>query len=457
MELNFNKTDDLHATLTVALGKEDYSDAVEKELKKAQKQMSIKGFRPGHAPLGMIKSMYGKSILAEEINKIASQKLFAYLKENNIDILAQPLPSASVKSDVDLENKQDFTFAFDLGLAPSFEFNISDKDTVDYYVISLDDAEVDKEIESLTMRFGEMSPVEVSEEKDILYADLTEVDENNAPRENGLANKNVSFTPELVKNEALKASLIGLKKGNELTLNIFELLNDNVTVISSSLGIDKEAVAEIQPMFKCVVTEISRRKAAEVNQDLFNKVMGEGVVSSEEDFRTKIKENLESYYKGESEHHLEHMIGHLMEEKHSFQLPDTFLKRWLLNNKEEHYNDQNIDERYSKEAKVLKDVLIREKAAQLYDVKVEMQDIEEASIGYTLSMFRNYGLQNPDFELVKKFSDDSLKKREFVEQMNDIALRRKVFVAIRNTVKLNEKPITIEAFYKLIEEHNHQH
>jgi trigger factor len=239
MELNFNKTDDLHATLTVALGKEDYNDAVEKQLKKSQKQMSIKGFRPGHAPMGMIKSMYGKSILAEEINKIASQKLFDYLKENNIDILAQPLPSASVKSDVDIENKQDFTFAFDLGLAPRFEFNISDKDVLDYYVISVDDAEVDKEIESLTMRFGEMSPVEVSEEKDIVYADLTELDENNTPKENGLANKNVSFTPELVKNEALKASLIGLKKGDELTINIFELLNDNVTVISSSLGIDK--------------------------------------------------------------------------------------------------------------------------------------------------------------------------------------------------------------------------
>jgi phosphoheptose isomerase len=130
MELNFNKTDDLHATLTVALGKEDYNDAVEKQLKKSQKQMSIKGFRPGHAPMGMIKSMYGKSILAEEINKIASQKLFDYLKENYIDILAKPLPSASVKSDVDIENKQDFTFAFDLGLAPRFEFNISDKDVL---------------------------------------------------------------------------------------------------------------------------------------------------------------------------------------------------------------------------------------------------------------------------------------------------------------------------------------
>lgn len=457
MELNFNKTDDLHATLTVALGKDDYTAAVERELKKTQKQIAIKGFRVGHAPIGMVKSMYGKSILVDEINKIASQKLFDYLKENNIDILAQPLPSASVKSDVDIENKQDFMFAFDLGLAPKFEFNITNQDVLDRYIITVDDAEVQKEIESLTVRFGEMENVDATEEKDIIYLDVTELEENNNPLEGGIANKNISFTPELVKNEDLKKQFIGLAKESTLTVNLLELFNDNQTVISSSLGIDKEAVAELKPNFKVTVTEISRRKPAEINQELFDKVMGEGVVTSIEDFKTKIKENLEAYYKGESDHHLEHMIGHLIDEKHTFSLPDEFLKRWLLNSKEEHYNAENINERYASEAKVLKEVLIREKAAQIFDIKVEMQDIEEASLGYTLSMFRNYGMQNPEYEFVKKFSDDSLKKREFVEQMNDIALRRKIYNQIKEIVSYNDKTVTIEQFYELLKEHNHQH
>jgi trigger factor len=151
------------------------------------------------------------------------------------------------------------------------------------------------------------------------------------------------------------------------------------------------------------------------------------------------------------------MISHLLEEKHEVPLPDAFLKRWLLNTKEEQYSAENIDERYENESKVLKEILIREKAAAQYELKVEQQDIEDASLGYTLSLFRNYGLQNPDFEFVKKFSDDSLKKRDYIEQMNDIAIRRKVYNQVKEIISYNEKPVSIEEFYKLIETHNHQH
>jgi trigger factor len=457
MELNFKKIDDLNATLTVALAKADYAEAVEKELKKTQKQISVKGFRPGSAPLGMIKSLYGKSILAEEINKLASQGLYNYLKEQNIDIIAQPLPSESIPSDIDIEKKEDYLFAFDLGLAPQFDFNISDKDVLDKYIIEVDEAEVDKELENLANRHGELSSVDVAEAKDIIYADVTELNENGEAFEGGVEKKQISLTPDLIQDETLKNQLIGIKKGDERTVNLFSLFNENHTVISSSLGISKEAVADLNPNFKFTVTEISRRVPAEINQELFDKVMGEGAVTSLDEFRTKIRENLESYYKNESDHQIEHMITHLLDEKHNVPLPDSFLKRWLLSNKEEHYNEENIDERYANEAKVLKEVLIREKAASMFDIKLEQQDIEDASLGYTLSMFRNYGLQNPDFEFVKKFSDDSLKKKDYVEQMNDIALRRKVYNKIKDIVSYNEKPVSIEEFYKHIEEHNHQH
>ncbi len=457
MELNFKKIDDLNATLTVALAKADYSETVEKELKKYQKQAAIKGFRPGSAPMGMIKSMYGKSILAEEVNRLASQGLYNYLKEQNIDIIAQPLPSESIQSDIDLDKKEDFVFAFDLGLAPHIDFNISDKDVLDKYIIDVDDKEVEKEIETLASRYGELTEVETSEEKDIIYADMTELNENNESFEGGVDKKRVSLTADLVKDEQLKKQLTGIRKGDELTVNIYSLFNENHSVISSSLGISKEAVADLNPNFKFTVTEISRRVPAEIDQALFDKVLGEGTVSSLEEFKVKIRENLEAYYRSESEHQIEHMITHLLEDKHPVPLPDAFLKRWLLSNKDQHYNAENIDERYANEAKVLKEVLIREKAASIYDIKIEQQDIEDASLGYTLSMFRNYGLQNPEFDFVKKFSDDSLKKKEYVEQMNDIALRRKVYNKIKEIVSYNEKHVSIEEFYKMIEAHNHQH
>ena len=457
MELNFNKIDDLNATLTVALSKADYAEAVEKELKKTQKQISVKGFRPGTAPMGMIKSLYGKSILAEEINKLASQGLYNYLKEQNIDIIAQPLPSDSVKSDLDLDKKEDYVLAFDLGLSPQFDFNITSGDKLDKYVIAVSDAEVDKEIETMAARNGELSNVEVSEEKDIIYATVTELNENGEAFDGGIDKKEISLTADLITDKKLKKQLTGVKKGDELNVNLFALFNENHTVISSSLGISKEAVSDLNPNFTFTVTEISRRIPAEINQELFDKILGEGAASNMDEFRAKIKENLESYYKSESEHQVDHMITHLLNDKHNVPLPDAFLKRWLLSNKEEHYNEENVEERYANEAKVLKEVLIREKAAALFDIKLDMQDIEEASMSYTLSMFRNYGLQNPEFEFVKKFSDDSLKKKEYVEQMNDIALRNKVYRQIKETVSYNEKPVSIEEFYKAIEEHNHEH
>ena len=457
MQVNFNKIDDLNATLIVALTKADYAESVEKEIKKQQKQIVVKGFRQGAAPMGMIKSIYGKSILVDEINRLSSNALFEHLKENNIDIIAQPLPSESVASDVDIDNKEDYTFAFDLGLAPQFEFNISNSDIVERYVISVDDAEVNKEVESLRVRYGAMENVETAEEKDIVYAFLTELNENGEAFEGGVDNKETSFTAELIKDEALKAQLIGLKKDAEITLDIFKLFNDNSSVIGSSLGISKEAVADLNKTFKLKVKEISRRIPAAINQDLFNQVLGDGVVATEEEFKAKIKENLEAYYRSESDHHVEHMLTHLLSDKHEVPLPDAFLKRWLLSTKEDNYNEENIDERYVNESKVLKEILIREKAAAKFAVKIEPQDIEDASLGYTLSMFRNYGLQNPEFEFVKKFSDDSLKKREYVEQMNDIALKRKVYHEIKEIVSYNDKAVSIEEFYKHIEEHNHQH
>jgi trigger factor len=457
MELNFNKIDNLNATLVVTLEQADYAPSVEKELKKQQKQAVIKGFRPGAAPMGMIKSMYAKSILAEEINRLASSGLYDYLKEQNIDIIAQPLPSETIESDIDIEKGEKFVFAFDLGLAPIFDFNISNKDSLDKYVISVDDAEVDKEIENLGKRYGKLETVEVSEEKDVIYATATELNESNTSFEGGVNDKEISFTADLITDEAVKKQLTGVQAGTVLNLNIYSLFNENHTVIASTLGIAKEAVADLNPTFKISITEIKRQIPAELNQELFDQVMGEGVVTDIDAFRAKIKENLEAYYKNESDQQVEHMISHLLEEKHEVPLPDAFLKRWLLNTKEEQYSAENIDERYENESKVLKEILIREKAAAQYELKVEQQDIEDASLGYTLSLFRNYGMQNPDFEFVKKFSDDSLKKRDYIEQMNDIAIRRKVYNQVKEIISYNEKPVSIEEFYKLIETHNHQH
>ena len=290
MELNFNKIDNLNATLVVTLEQADYAPLVEKELKKQQKQAVIKGFRPGAAPMGMIKSMYAKSILAEEINRLASNGLYDYLKEQSIDIIAQPLPSETIESDIDIEKGETFVFAFDLGLAPIFDFNISNKDSLDKYIIAVDDAEVDKEIENLGKRYGKLETVEVSEEKDVIYATASELNESNTSFEGGVNDKEISFTADLITDEAVKKQLSGVQAATVLNLNIYSLFNENHTVIASTLGIAKEAVADLNPTFKISITEIKRQIPAELNQELFDQVMGEGVVTEIEAFRAKIKD-----------------------------------------------------------------------------------------------------------------------------------------------------------------------
>lgn len=457
MEINFNRIDDLNATLTVTLTPDDYRESVEKELKKHQKQLAIKGFRPGSAPMSLVKKIYGKSILVDEINRLAGNGLSGHLKDNNIDIIAQPLPSENTPTDLDIDNKDTFTLAFDLGLAPQFEFNISDADKLDKFIIQVGEEELSKEIETLRNNYGKMEDAEASELKDIVYAEVSELDENGALLEGGVQDKNISFTPELIQNDALKEKMCGLKPGQEENVDLFELFNGNETVIGSSLDISREALNDLNHNFHLKVTSVKRRKPADIGQELFDQVLGQGVVADEESFREKIRENLETYYRNESDHHIEHMITHLLEENHRFELPDAFLKRWLLQTKEEQYKPETIDERYVGEAKVLKELLIREKAAEKFGIRVELQDIEDASLGYTLSLFRNYGMQNPEFEFVKKFSDDNLKKRDYVEQMNDIALRRKVYNKIKELVSYNEKQVSVDEFYAIIEKHNQTH
>lgn len=456
MQVQFNKIDPINATMHIAIQKSDYQEAVEKELKKHQKQVAVKGFRVGFAPIGMIKSLYGKGIIADQVTKLATNALYDYLKENNIDIIAQPMDSNTIPTKFDVENDEDFEFGFDLGLAPEFELNIEGK-SMDRYVIQVDDKEIDSEIKNLTVRYGEVENMDTNEANDLVYAEATELNDDNSPLQDGIKEAKISFTAEMVKEEELKSKLIGLKKDQEIDLNIFTLFNNNESVISNSLNVPKEELDNIKPNFRIKITEITRRKPAEINQQLFDKILGENVVSTEAEFREKIKEKLEGYFINESNHHVEHMISHVLSDNHQFDLPNDFLKRWLLERNKETYNQENIDERYTQESKTLKDILIREKIAAKYEIKVDMKDIEQASLGYTLSMFRNYGLQNPDFEFVKKFSDDSLKKKEYVEQMNDIALRQKVYAQVKELLSFNDISVTVDQFYEELQKHNHTH
>ena len=445
-----NKTD-LNATIVVELTPEDYKDQVSKKLKDLRKRANIKGFRIGHAPMGMIKRMHGQNVLVDEVNQVASSTLYDFIQKEELDILAQPLASKEVKSELNFDKEDaDYKYAFDVAFAPAFEINISSKDKLIRFAIEVNDEEVDKEIENISKRHGQLVDVEKSEANDIVYAKATELDENGSSFEGGLMEKEISFVADLVKNKKEQKKVLGLSKGDTVKVNIFQLFNENETVIANTLGVSKEEANDLNVDFRLEITEVKRSEPAELNQELFDQVMGKGVVKSEEEFRTKTKENLELYYKSEAENHLDFEVDELIKNKHKVKMPDDFLKRWLLETKSEEYNEENIDDRYEQESLGLLYVLVQEKMAKEHGFQVTREDIEQTSLGYTAQMFRQYGMNNPEFSMIEEFSQNQLKDANYIQRMNDIALRRKMTDKVKELVTIKEKKISVEKFYKEI-------
>lgn len=457
MNITYDKKDELNAVLTVSLGKEDYETKVDEQLKNYRKKANIPGFRPGTAPMGMLKKLYGKPVLAEEVNKLATEKLYNYLKENKIDILGQPL-LIDEQSDVNIETAEDFKFAFDLGLAPEFEFNINDKDIVKKYVIEVGEKDVEDEINNLCRRYGILEKVEKSEsETDSILLVLTELDSDHKPVEGGVSEKETTVIPELVKDEEIRKQFNGLNTGDKIIINLKKLLNDNEAMLSTVTGLPKEGINDLNPEFEAVVKNIQKYSPSEINQELFDKVYGEGAVTDEATFRTKVKENSETYYKYESENHLDHELEHLIMDKHSFDLPDEFLKKWLSASHPDVYTPENTDKKYEVESNGLRYQLIQEKAINLFSIEVSDEEINQTAIGYSANLLRNYGIPNPDFEWVKEFAEKQKKDKRFMDKVGEIAFQRAVVNHLKSIVTIEEENTTVEKFYEIIKQHNHHH
>ncbi len=456
MNVTFNQSDELNGTITVSLSSEDFANNYQKKLKEVAKSVSIPGFRVGHAPKSMIEKMYGQSILLEEINKAASNGLFGYIEENKLNILGEPTLSKETAIS-DLKPDGQYTFAFEIGIAPKFELNVSKADTFTKYVVDVTDAMIDDEVSRISKRFGTLTDADTVAENDVVYFNLTELN-NGEILEGGVTASNVPVSANTVKDEALKAQIIGAKKEAELTFNIFTLFNNDEGEISHALGVQKAGVADLGPDFKAVIVDIKTSKPADVNQELFDKVYGEGIVTDEAAFRSKIKEELSGYFNGQAMHLVEHELFDKLVEKHNIQLPEAFLKRWLLNSHPDKFNNDNIDEKFVPEANYLRNHMFEEKILAANDIKIGEDEIKEAAVNYTKNMFGMYGGgQGLSDDLINSIVDPQLKKDDFRSRMINLAVRKRVNDYIYNTVTLEEKVVSESDFMAIVQEHNSKH
>jgi trigger factor len=453
------KHSELEATVVVELSKADYQDKVDQQIKKIQKTARINGFRPGKAPLGMINKLYGKSVLADEIQQMASDRLNDYIKEEKLDILGYPIGSERIESQLDIENSDAFTFAFDIGLSPQFELAISEKDTLETFKIEVTNKEVDEDIEHARKQRSQMEDAETSDEESIVYAEVYELDENGTALEGGVSAKPISFVPSMIEDKKLKKSFVGIQKGAEIKCDVRSIFNNNEAVITNSLGIAKEGINDLSKDFNVVVTEIKTRILPELTPEYFAETFpGDDAPKTEEEYRARVKSNLEKYYENEASLWLDHEIGHLLLGNHTFNLPDEFLKRWLTATKQEDYTPENIEEKYGKEREALVRRLIIDKIALTHDLKADQEEIIQEAKLYYLGMYRQYGL---NLDINDSFLTETVMKRfgeqEFISQMNDRVIYRKAYDTAKEKISLKEKKVSVEDYFKHVNTHKHQH
>jgi trigger factor len=453
MNITLNKIDPVNATITVDVVKEDYADEVEKNIKNIRRNVVIHGFRKGMAPLSSIQRIYGKSVLIDEVNKLVINKLFAYIKEEKLNVLGEPLPSADEQKSLDFDKQEEYSFTFDLGLAPHVDIKLSKDDKLPYYLIEVTDEMLDKQINNYKANYGTYDNVEEIEEKDMVKGILTELDENGKPKVDGIRNENTVLMPHYMKDEGEKAKFTGAKINERIVFNPCRAYKGSVVELSSLLKIEKEELHNYTGDFSFEIREITRYKEAEINQDLFDKVFEPGTVATEEVFREKTKEIILQQLTPESDYkflidirkYLESKVGEL-------KFPETFLKRWLLQSSSNERTPESIEQDFLKIIEDLKFHLIKEQLIKDYEIKVEDIDINEAAKQATRAQFAQYGMNNIPEQLLDNYSQEMLKKEETVHRLIDKSVETKLTGLLKEKLTLEFKTVTIEEFQKLFEE-----
>ena len=441
--------DQNNAIVTVRIEKTDYAEKVDKTLRDYRKKANIPGFRPGMVPAGLVKKMYGKAVLAEEINKLVSDNLYNYIRENNVNILGEPMPNETEQQSIDFDSQEDFEFIFDLGIAPELEVELTKKDKVKYYNITVSEEMIENQVKSYTGRYGKYIQEEVVEEKDMLKGELLEM-ANGKVNEDGIKVKDATLTPAYMKDADQKALFVGAKKGDVITFNPAKAF-ENETEVSSMLKISKDAAKTIVADFQLKIESITRYHESEIDQELFDKVYGEGTVTSIEEFKAKIKENIQETLVADSEYKFGMDAKDMLVEKYNdVTFPEAFLKRWVLSSNE-NLTAETLEEDYPKMIADLKWHLIKDKLTKANDIKVEPADVEEYAKKIAKAQFAQYGMIGVEDEMLANYAKDMMKKEETLKSMIDKVAEEKVIAVVKEAVKLENKEVSIEEFNKMFE------
>lgn len=457
MNITKESTGELTALLKVEVTEDDYLEKVNKALKDYQRKANVPGFRPGKVPFGMMKKMYGTSVMADEVNKLVSEELRSFLRASEQKTLGYPIPNDKKTSEVDWSSQGNFDLFFDIGFAPEFELNLSDGVLVDYYKIKVNEQQVDDEIKRLADEYANVEKVDSSEINDWITGDIIQLGEDGNIIKNGF-NHDTYIHPLKIKDETQQARFIGLKTGDVVEFDLRTVFPENDDAARLLRMTEKEALG-ISGLFRFVVEQISRVTPAEMNATFFAKVFPDHEEELDEaEFRRLVTRNLEKAYEPESDKKFMQDAVDSLIEGHGLNLPEDFLKRWMLESNREEVTREEIEKDFPKLIRSLKWDMIKQKITKQHNIKVSDEDVRTYVKSYFIAKF-GQDTENEDGRM-QEFISRILSKEEDAERIETDIFNMRMLQVMKDNLKLNIKETSVEDFIDLVNNtccHDHDH
>jgi len=455
MNITQENTSDLTATIKVEMTPEDYQAEVNKALKDLQRKANLPGFRPGKVPFGIVKKKYGDGVLAEEVNKVLGEGLNNFIKDNNLEILGHPLGNREKGKPVDFDNDEKYEFYFDLGLTPKIDIELSDKIEVDYYDILVEDDKVDMYLEDIRKRFGNSVDVDEVTDNDMLKGTLTQIDGEGKILENGWVFNDASLLVNYIKDEKVKKDFFGKKKNDKVNFNPLKATG-NETETAAMLGIKKEEKEKLEADYELTISEISRVEPSEINEELFKKVYPKDDIKDEAEFREKLRDESKKYYQRESENYFVHNTIEELLSKANIQLPNDFMKRWLLES-DNKVTQEVIEKEYEHYAKNLKQQIFIGKISKDNDININEEDVKNHIIDIYAAQFGFDPADKEKRNQIAAVADSVLQNKEEANKIYDQLFDEKIKEVFKSKLKLNKKEVSYDDFIKIVDEHHKKH
>lgn len=463
MEITLDKQNELNSVIKIHLTPEDYNPKVDAELKKAHRSMTLPGFRPGKAPFEIVRKRFGKTILVDELNKLLQDSLYKYLAESKLKFLGNPIPKDNGQNP-DWDNPADFDFEYEVGHVPEFEIQFPNE-PVTYYRITATDEMTEKFIDELTRRYGTISFPEVSGETDILYGDFNELDETGEVKAGG-HHTATTVSLEMLKDEEEKKKFLGLKKPAGTDAANSETTESNVCFNPLKAFGEAEAMLalklkkedeQLNSDYRFTVKTINHLEKALLNQETFDKHLGKDTVTTEVDFRKKIKEEYEKYLMRDSDRFLDHQLRHVILNANPVSLPDEFLKRWMMSVSEKPITMEEAEHEYMHQAEELRWKLLRDKIVETYQLNISDEEKNIVARQLVLSQFSRYGVYEVPEDKLQELSKQYLTDKKISENIDETILNNKMIQQLRQNVTLKEQEINYDDFVKIVDTHQHEH